>query len=397
MLDKNIMLALNGTADAFLEETAVKLGYITDDNERIVPMTNYHKRSSRRFVSILIAACLLLSLGVAAYATDFFGIRALRINNEELEHAISEDGGYLSMTQPQDVPEEMGAEIKVKIENSTKAWAEWDSWRRENGIVQPEVFRAPEGCATAEYIENGDGTYTVIFYEAIVTHDDNGKVIDVQHREMERRVATAEEYEQDMLFAETMAKGFKGYDYNYHVESQKMAGKLEEIAAKYKLNLRRERSYMYQNFNGNTQFNSREEITAKINEICGGGKNFFRTQPTGYDKFYYFDEGTFAVSFFTTEDMSNTGTYCYIYNSPYATLSSGFEIFTEVENIDEMSTYTHITPDGSKLTVLYNEADMFAYIYLENSFVTMSFHQIKGLSTDEINSIIDMVDFSTIS
>ena len=122
MLDKNIMLALNGADDTFLEETARKLGYNTETKERIVPMTNYHKRTSRRFVSILIAATLVLSLGIVAYATDLFGIRALLINNDDLPATQNEDGGYLSITQPQDIPEEMSAEVKAKIDNSTKAW-----------------------------------------------------------------------------------------------------------------------------------------------------------------------------------------------------------------------------------------------------------------------------------
>ena len=63
MLDKKILLALNGADDIFLEETACKLGYNTETKERIVPMTNYRKRTFRRFVPILVAACLLLSLG----------------------------------------------------------------------------------------------------------------------------------------------------------------------------------------------------------------------------------------------------------------------------------------------------------------------------------------------
>lgn len=46
--------------------------------------------------------------------------------------------------------------------------------------------------------------------------------------------------------------------------------------------------------------------------------------------------------------------------------------------------------------ILHNGADMYAYVYLENSFVTLTFHQTEGLSPEEINSIIDMVDFSTI-
>ena len=69
MLDKKIILALNGTDDAFLEETAHVLGYNTEMKERTVPMNTYRKRTPRRFFSILLAATLLLSLGIAAYAT----------------------------------------------------------------------------------------------------------------------------------------------------------------------------------------------------------------------------------------------------------------------------------------------------------------------------------------
>ena len=396
MLDKKIMLALNGADDAFLEETARKLGYNTEIKERIVPMTNYRKRTSRRFISILVAACLLLSLGVVAYATDLFGIRALLIKDDNLPSTRNEEGGYLSITQPQEVPEEMDSGINDKIAKSTKAWAEWDSWRKENGIYQPEVFEIPEGCTRSEYLENDDGTYTVVFYKSVPIYGDNGMPVNIEYEEIERRIATAEEFKQDMIYAEAIAKGFKGYDFNYHVYTQDMANKLEEIAARYGLELRRERTTMYENFDGNTQFNSFDEITDRINQVCAGGKSFFRVQPTGYDKFYYYGEGTFAVSFYTTDNKTNTGTSCYLYNSPYGTLSSGFEIISEVENVSAMSTYNHISPDGTELTVLYNGADMFAYVYLENSFVTMHFNQLNGLSAEEINGIIDMVNFNAI-
>lgn len=394
MLEKNIMLALNGTNDAFLEEAARKLGYNTESRERIVPMTAYHKRRSRRFVAILAAACLLLSLGIVAYAADLFGIRALLIKDDDLPVTRNEEGGYLSITQPQEVPEEMDRAIRDRISNSTKAWEEWDAWRRENGICQPEVFEIPEGCTRSEYLENEDGTYTVVFYKSVPIYGDNGMPVQIEYEEIERRIATAEEYEQDMIFAEAMAKGFKGYDFNYHVYTQDMANKLEEIAARHGLELRRERTTMYENFDGNTQFNGFDEITDRINQVGAGGESFFRTEPAGYDKFYYYGEGTFAVSFYTTDNKTNTGTSCYLYNSPYGTLSSGFEIIGEIEDVSAMSAYTHITPDGTELTVLHNGADMFAYVYLENSFVTMHFHQLEGLSTEEINGIIDMVNFS---
>ena len=393
MLDKNIILALNGADDAFLEETALRLGYNTESEERIVSMINYRKRTSRRFVSILIAACLLLSLGIVAYAADLFGIKALVIKDTG-ERPVPEDfSAMVSITQPQEVPDEMDAGIKNKIENSAKAWAEWEAWSKANGPVDPEVFTAPEGFSgVADYIENGDGSYTIIY--STVEPGTDGQ--DWTYKEVERRTATAEEYEQHTSFMDAVSMGFKGYDFNYNVYSQEMADKLEEIAASYGLKLRHESTLLFENFGEFTEFNTFEEMIDSINQVCAGGKTFFRTEPTGFDKFYYFDEGTFAVSFYTTEDKTNMVTRCYLYNSPYSTLSSGFEIVGWVKDIDAMESYTHTSPDGTELTVLHNGADMYAYVYLENSFVTLTFHQTEGLSPEEINSIIDMVDFSTI-
>lgn len=397
MLDKKIMLALNDAEDDFLEETALKLGYIKEKRERIVHMKGKHKHSSRRFLSMLIAATLLLSLGIVAYATELFGIRALLIKDEEIPPVITgEGGGIISITQPQDVPKEMDSSISKKIENSAKAWAEWEEYNKTHGLTRPEVCIEPKGCDLADYVENGDGTYTVIFYDAVLNHDDAGNVIDVKYEEMERRFVTAGEYEQEMNHMLMGSQSYPGYDFNYNVTSAETAEKLEEIAGKYGLNLRHESTVMYENFADFTDFNTFDEVNAKVNEICADGNNFFRVLPTGFEKFYYFDEGTFAVSFFTGEDKTNMGTSCYLYNSPYSTLSSGYEIVGMVKDINAMNTYTHTAPDGTELTVLHNEAEMYAYVYLENSFVTLSFHQTNGLSTEEINSIIDMVNYSAI-
>ena len=343
----------------------------------------------------------MLALGAVAYAVDLFGIRAMFMKNSA--PADNPDGGYVSFTQPQDVPEEMDESIRAKIENSTKAWAEWIEWKNENGLFFPDVYDPPEGVSFANEEENPDGTYTIRFYAYPDTpvdattsweHIQQGDYSDFIL--LDERVATKEEHDRNMEVGDAIARGFRGYDYPYHVYTQEMADKLESIAANYGLKLRHEKISMFQNYDGQTEFSTREEITARINEICAGGKSFFRTEPSGYDKFYYFDEGTFAVSFFTTENMTNTGTYCYIYNSPYGTLSSGFEIFTEIQDINAFAVRYHTTPDGTRLTVLQNGAEMYAYVYLENSFVTLHITQLEGLSETEIDSILDMVNHSTI-
>mgnify|MGYP007101918720 CR=1 FL=1 len=368
-------------------------------SERIVHM------KKKLIISLALAAALMLALGAVAYATDIFGLRALLIKKDTLAPTENTSGGYVSFTQPQDAPGELDAAIRQKIDNSTKAWAEWEAWRSQNGIHCPESCLPPENCSSSEYMENPDGTWTAVFYDRYepavdedgkAVFDENGQVVIGEAHEIERRIITNEEYEQMLAYADAVARGFSGYDFNYHVYSQEMADKLESIAASYGLKLRHQRISMFQNHDDQQEYATREEITARINNIAAGGKSFFRTEPTGYDKLYYFDEGTFAVSFFTTTDQSITGTSCYLYNSPYGTLSSGFEIFTEVDDVNAFSSRTHATPDGTDITVLQNEAEVFAYVYLDNSFVTLHITQLKGLTDAEIDSIIDMIDFSVI-
>ncbi len=378
MKRETITLMLNSVDDDYISEAAVFCPEsIQERPERIVHM------KKKRIITFALAAALILAMGAVAYAADLFGIRAMFMKNTS--SADNPNSGYVSFTQPQDVPEEMDAGIRAKIDNSTKAWAEWTAWSRENGIYEPESCKAPENTSTSTVEENADGSYTMIFYS-----DSNSK------NEIERRTVSAEDYKAFEAYWEARAKGFSGYDYPYHVYTQEMADKLESIAANYGLNIRHQRTSMFQNHDEVAEFSTREEITARINEICAGGKSFFRTEPTGYDKFYYFDEGTFAVSFYTTENLTNTGTSCYLYNSPYGTLSSGFEIRKEVEDIDAFTVRSHTAPDGTELTVLRKDADLYAYVYLENSFVTLHILQLNGLTDPELDAVLDMVDYSAI-
>lgn len=388
---ENTLFALNDIKDEHLESARALLGYKAGSATRHI--------GKRRLVTFALAAALILALGTAAYAAGLFGIRALFIKDSA--SADVPDSGLLSLTQPQEVPEEMDDEVRRKIDNSTEAWAEWDAWRKHNGIFQPDVFVWPEECVCDGCEDNGDGTWTVIFYAPIsASYDEDGNLLGYYDgfREIERRTATQAEYDQNETYKQAVLNNppLYGYDYNYQIYSQEMAEKLESIAASHGLKLRKARKVMYQNYGAFTQYASREEITAKINEVCAGGGHLFRTEPAAYEKFYYFNEGTFAVNFYLTGDAENGGTSCYLYCSPYGTLSSGFEIYDEVKDAREFSTRSHTTPDGTKLTVMQKDEDMYAYVFLENEFVTLNIRQ-PGLSDEEINAALDAVDFSAIA
>lgn len=358
---------------------------------------------TKRIITLALAAALILALGAAAYASDIFGLKTMAIDLEQQANIIPEntmseipDHTIISVSQPQAVEDTVDAAIREKIENSAKAWAEWEAWRKENGIHEPEVFEAPDDCAGVGWEENEDGTYTVIVYMFEETDDEN-ELFDHQLVEMERRTATAEEYEQEMAYIEAKGKGYGEYDSHYCVYSQDMEEKLESIAASYGLKLRHRSELMLQNFDGETELYTREEIIQRVNEICAGGGSFFRTEPTGFDKFYFYDEGTFAVSFYT-DDALWDGVNCYLYNSPYGTLSSGREVIdTVLGDVDSFSTRSHITPDGTELTVTQNSTNVCAYVYLENSYVAIDITAPDSLNEAEVDAILDMVDFSTIA
>ncbi len=387
------LLALNDVDDRHLESAGARLGYRQSSS-----VTSLRRK---RIVSIALAAALILALAIAAYAADLFGIRAMSIKDAA---ATEPNGGILSMTQPQDVPDEMGEAVRAKIDNSAKAWAEWKAWRDKNGVTIPDVYDPPKGTGFFNEEENSDGSYTVRFY-AIPDAPAEETALWWEHMEqgdysdfvlLAERTATKAEHDANEKAEAARAMGYRGYDFKYGVQTKEMADKLESIAASYGLKVRHRSTVLNQDFGGHPELYSREQITAKINGVCAGGKSFFHIEPTGYDKFYYYDEGTFAVSFYTTGDFTNAGTRCYLYNSPYGTLSSGYEIVDEVQDVSAFTTREHTTRDGTKLTVLQNGQDIYAYVYLINSFVTVHIFQPEGLSDAEIDAVLDMVDFGTI-
>lgn len=368
----------------------------------------YTHRHTKRIITFALAACLLLALGAAAYAFDLFGLRAIKIEDgttpQKLERnadGVKEwvdnpDGALVSITQPQAVPEELAPAIAEKVKNSELAWAEWDTWRRDHAPRIPEVFDFPAGATACNFTENPDGTLTIDFVD-VMTNEDGRPILDengdIILESLDTRTATAEEYAEYQRVYELINFGYGDYDNSYDVETKEMADKLEAIAAKYGLNLRHGTTLLSQKFEDNPTGLSLEEMHAKTDEICGSG--FFRTLPTGYDKLYYFDEGTFCVSFYTTENYF-AGPSCYFYNSPYSTLSSGREAVGQIDDVNSVSQRVHTTPDGTEVTVIRSDRDVFAYAYLENSFATAAIHNIDGLSDADIDRIIDMVNFSAI-
>lgn len=386
MKRETISQALNGIDERYIDEAAVF---------RPAARQNSPERSAgvkiKRIMTIALAAALILALGAAAYASDIFGLKTM-VKDREIPANIQTEYTDISLSQPQAVEDTVDAAIKEKVDNSARAWAEWEDWKQENGYSFPDALKAPEGYVEIAIEDNGDGTYTDVFLKVI---DDEGNPIENPEEE-ERRLLSAEDYENFMKYYAEQRIPYGDYDFNYDACSAEEAEKLESIAASYGLNLRRGITSVYQDYGENPDFNTREEIIEKINGICAGGKSFFRTKPFGFDKFYFYDEGSFGISYAVEETLWQ-GTTVYIYNSPYSTLSSGDEVSGALLNdISTFTTRSHITPDGTELTVMQSGGEVYAYVYLENSYLALHVHSFDGLTDAEADAVLDMVDYSTI-
>lgn len=352
------------------------------------------KPGKKLYRTLLIAAVIASFMVTAAFAAGLLDFRALL-----LEDTLEIDGQELSkisLTQPQAVPEETESavtqenalkdadELAEKLAASEAAWAEWEDYRY-NGAVLPEAFSfVKEKSCGLIVTENDDGSVTV---EII----DNG--------ESEFMTVSAEEFEQFEAWGERQSGDTYGdYDFNYHVHSQEDADKLEEIAAKYGLKLRKDHQLMWSSETtgmSGEQFLTNQQLAEKTAEIgCAG--NIFYDTPVGFDKVYWFDEGTFCVSYYVDLPSSGERVTCYGYNSMYSTLSSGKEVINWERNLDSFAQRSHTAPDGTKLSILSNGRDAYIYVYLENSFFAMHVHSEEGVTEEDMDYIADTLNYSLI-
>ncbi len=381
-----ILQLLEGVDDRFVTEAA-----------RFDPAQRPKERSAamktKRIVTLALAAVLLLGLGAVAYAAGWIGTGAIVIREVE-------EGGVVSLTQPQETPEDLEAPVEDGLATSRAAWAEWEAWKKSAMLdpALPPVFVFPEGATSRSIEDNGDGSFTVIF------QGDEGVI--------EERTATQEELDA-YVDAYEGEEGFQSkYDFSYDCRSAEQEAKLEEIAARYGLRLRDIGQRFYsrdtfqtmdewfnaqyganlQNDYSGSQYLSNEEITARIAEKCCRG-DFFRETPLGFDKFYFFDEGSFGVSWyvvFTPERKVN----CYVYNASYGTLFSGNEVSGIAFDLDSFAERSHSCPDGTVFTVLESPEQAYFYTYLENSYLCGAIG--LGLSESEVDAVLDSVCWSNI-
>ncbi|MBQ9663721.1 MAG: hypothetical protein IJV40_11285 [Oscillospiraceae bacterium] len=410
-------------------------------------------RNTRKIIHITLLAAVLISLLTAgAYAAGFLGLKAIVIPEATIKVSetpapaakpqaepaeadsnptvstpeppeparVTESKALVSITQPQAVPEELDNGVKAKIENARAAWAEWQTWRRTSPDIphEPQVFLPPKGTTISNYEDNEDGTFTISFYGedafALIYDQESGVPDFSAAAPLEVRTATAEEMAEKESWREYVNLSYGDYDFNYDIHNDAEAAKLEEIAAKYGLYLRRGQTLLWSKettekmdaewnaqFGTNLHTDTSDPRFLTDRELCdriaaaGCSGDLFREIPWGFDKVYYYDEGTFCVSY-DHELADGRRVSCYGYNSMYATLSSGREVVSQITDPENYRVRMHTAPDGTELTVMQKDNDAFLYVYLTDSFYEMHLQSANALSDADVDIIADNLNYSNI-
>lgn len=365
-----------------------------DDKSIVESVETFYKESKSvkrkgSFRTLLVAAVIvsvLAALSAAAYAVDFLGMRALISGKSYIEGT---EYSAVSITRPQQIPDYVGEDVKAKLENVGKAWAEWETVRDESlNVEKPRLTEeTPVDCETIEVNKNEDGTYTVIY----------SKYCGETEEILKEVTASKDELEEMDEYDKLMANQYPGYDFTYRVHTAKQAEKLEEIAKKYGLNLRRNLTAAYSSeTSGRTGQDcyTNRELTEKTAEIgCSG--NIFKETPSGFDKMYWFGEGTFGVSYYV--ELHGVKFSCYARNNMYSTLTSGGEVGILEQNTDGFSERSYTASDGTELTILENGKSAYIYTYLENSYFVEQIEPMDGqIKAEDIDYIADFLNYSLI-
>lgn len=377
-----ISKAIGDIDERFVAECAVYAPKKTGNTPATV--SGRSSKALRRVLVLAAVIALLLALGAVAYATDWFGLKPLALPAITYTAAAgkTEEVQLISLSQPQAVPEEL-EEVNQLAEKNKQAWAEFEQAQQNCPCVQ-EYQRLSELLyedslskrLRVEFEEQGDDIVTVIYYAPPEGYDPRTYDWKANPEGPEYVFDHSKEIpkaDYDRYFE--ISGSFHGYeceyDFHYGLHCDREKAMLEEIAAKYGLNLRPKQSRLVSSSEttGRTgpDFYTNEELAEMTAQLCAG--NIFYETPAGFDKLYWYDEGTFGVSFYLDVNDSGRQLSCYGYNSVYTTLSTGREVISDyIRDNEAFIARNHVCPDGTELEIISNGREAYFYVYLEDSF-----------------------------
>ncbi len=267
-----------------------------------------------------------------------------------------------------------------KLKNVQSAMDEWNTYKQTvkaeyiaaNLPSFTEFLQNDEFFDGTDVVENGDETYSCIHWQYVedwgntsispVTGQEEPTLIQKFDYEHSVTVEKAEyEAYEAYLNARLNAANYGDYNSSYGVENESDAAKLEEIAAKYGLTLRRGEGTS-QGFGEK----SNEELASALSLAAGG--SVYTVTPE-IDYFTTYDSGAFqSMAEIRLEDGRRMYTMlcCAPYTEMLDAMSAGG---IELQDGGEMKTRKLTAADGTELTIAQNEKQAVVYAYLEGSYV----------------------------
>lgn len=195
-----------------------------------------------------------------------------------------------------------------------------------------------------------------------------------------------------------LRSAYCGYDYRYGVASEEMAEKLEEIASKYGLRLRRGEpeirwSSELTSVDGGPRFLAPGDFPAMMPEKLGRG-NVIAEAPAHVDKLYWYSTGTFAFNM----RFADEGSYVCGHFTCWDDMMTETEFTKLVRDVNAVAVRSHTAPDGTEFSVITGAAaescpstgaeECVFYAYPDRGFFSGSF-DMENMTAPETDALID--------
>lgn len=265
------------------------------------------------------------------------------------------------------------------VESAIKEWTDYKTAKTQAYYAEKLPYAGAFLDAAADYdgteVEvNSDDTYTLIHWRYMedwtntsvspitgLTSPGLVQVMDVDNTVTIDSV----EYENYLAYTDALSTGGYGdYNYLYSVYDEEEAAKLEEIAAKYSLTIRK----------GEGENHGFGEATdAELLTLLSGsvGKGDIYTTVPQFDHFFSFSNGSFQ-SLANIALPDGRRMYTSICNTAYDEMVDGREAgaFT-VEDSGALVKRSYTAADGTELTISQNATQAIICAYLDNSYVVV--------------------------
>ncbi|MBR0354598.1 MAG: hypothetical protein IJK35_04435 [Oscillospiraceae bacterium] len=402
MKRETITRMLDMVDEQYISEAAIP-DFEREGPERIVHM------KKKRIITLVLAAALLIALGVTAYAGGWFDRKqvviveprstkepeaeeieivdgeteTIEITGEEMgeeqrmltPYVPPEEERRVSVTQALAVPDDLDAETYARASNTVAAYNEFLAWVFEQ---EPE----PEE-PTAILNKRAEQGWEALTEEEQQTIRDWNKEMTEYHQRMFA--------EQERVKKQIMEK--HGLKERRVPETGNLLWSWETVEAS-DLDWFGEVRRDYRAMDG--MLSNRELMDWISENYCHG--DYFAAAPVGFDKVYWLPDGDFCVSYYL--DLQQEGylnwTGCYAYCSSYEVFHDGWEVGTWLNDGVNTTERSYTAADGTELTIIRAGKQAVIYAFLPDYFFTETVWSTVELDDAMLDIIAESINYQNI-